>query len=371
MPRRPKSAEQEAQREEDVATEFFYTNDDREDAIRHDARLHNRILREVDYPIDEEIMGPIREKNRAKWLRKRRRMGDTGVWTEELHPRERGKFTFSSREETHANAAKLFTAPTKSADEIVASVPGAANAVAHARAKLASVVETHKLVSEGGFKQEDGTYTPERAAMHEKIIDDYINADTVRKFTPPAGENPTLTVLGGRGGSGKSWLTGKDGPIDTSKSMVIDSDVIKAKLPEYQGWNAAQLHEEATDIVAMIDHRAASLGMNVVLDGTLKSDSILKRIAVYQAPEDSVYEVDGFYMYASPETAATRALKRFAGKTGDFKGRFVPPEVILGNLKNETNFDKMSENFREWSVYDNDDEGPPRLVQQSRRVQKR
>jgi DNA-binding FadR family transcriptional regulator len=72
VPRKSRSAEEEAQSEENVAQEFFYTHGDREDAIRHDARLHNRILREADNPVDEEIMGPIREKHRKKWLREQR-----------------------------------------------------------------------------------------------------------------------------------------------------------------------------------------------------------------------------------------------------------------------------------------------------------
>ena len=107
------------------------------------------------------------------------------------------------------------------------------------------MVATNKLVSEGGYKQEDGNYTPERQKVHQKIIDEYINEANVKKYSPAPGEKSLLTVLGGRGGSGKSWLTGKDGPIDASKSMVIDTDEVKSKLPEYEGWNAAQLHEES------------------------------------------------------------------------------------------------------------------------------
>jgi hypothetical protein len=47
-------------------------------------------------------------------------------------------------------------------------------------------------------------------------------------------------------------------------------------------------------------------------------------------------------------------MMRFAKKqraTGD--GRFVPPEVILGNVDNEKNFDTLIPKFRHWSVFDN------------------
>jgi len=273
-----------------------------------------------------------------------------------------------------ASAAKLYTPTTKDAAAIAASVPGGAEAVAATSARLKEFVVTDALPENGGYKNANGTYTPERAAVHEKIIQEFINPETVAKYTPKPGESPLLTILGGRGGSGKSWLTSKDGPIDTERSLVLDADEIKSKLPGYEGWNAALYHEESSDIVAQIDARAAKIGMNVVLDGTLKSENIQKRIDVYQAPPSHEYEMEGYYMYASPETAATRAMSRFATKKKDFSGRFVPPEVILGNVNNEKNFDKMSPGFRKWGVYDNDADRPgqaPRLVEQGERKGKR
>jgi predicted ABC-type ATPase len=269
-----------------------------------------------------------------------------------------------------SSAAKLYKAPTKTPEEIAASVPGGVAAVEKTKVRLGALSMTDNPPEQGGFKQANGTYLPERAVVHERIVQEYINPETVAKYTPKPGESPLLTILGGRGGSGKSWLTSKDGPIDTSTSLVLDADEIKSKLPGYEGWNAALYHEESSDIVAMIDQRAAQIGMNVVLDGTLKSENIQKRIDVYQAPPSHDYEMEGYYMYASPETAATRAMQRFATQKGDFSGRFVPAEVILGNVNNEKNFDKMSEGFRKWAVYDNDaDERgkPPKLVEQGGR----
>ena len=273
-----------------------------------------------------------------------------------------------------ANASTLYKPTSKGPAEIAASVPGGEEAVRATTERLKEFVTTDSLPEKGGYKNANGTYTPERAAIHEKIVQEFINPETVRKYTPKPGESPMLTILGGRGGSGKSWLTSKDGPIDTEKSLVLDADEIKSKLPGYKGWNAALYHEESTDIVAQIDARAAKIGMNVVLDGTLKSENIQKRIDVYQAPPSHEYELEGYYMYASPETAATRAMGRFATKKGDFSGRFVPPEVILGNVNNEKNFDKMSEGFRKWGVYDNDADKrgeAPRLVSQGQRKGKR
>ena len=338
--------------------EFYYIRD----GVKDDTDLHMPIIRAHDFPIDEKIMGPIRDKYRKAHQIAATKIGDKD-WDPAKHPRgEAGRWTFSN-----ANASKLYQPTTKTADEIIDAIPGARAAVEKVREKLKAGTPTDALVKDGGYRRENGSYTPERAALHETIIGHFINPETVEKYTPSGSENPLLTVLGGRGGSGKSWLTSKSGPIDTETSLVIDSDEVKGMLPEYQGWNAGLLHEELTHIVELIDHRAAALRMNVVLDGTLKSTNILQRIAVYQAPPDSVYDVDGYYMYASPETAATRAFNRWA-KGGKFDGRFVPPEVVLGNTKNEANFDTLSSSFRNWAVYDNDaDQGDPILRERSRR----
>jgi uncharacterized protein len=261
-------------------------------------------------------------------------------------------------------AAALYSAPTRTADQIVASFPGATAAIDATRKKIAALVPTDALVSEGGFKNPDGTYTAEREAIHRKIAAEFFPADRVAAALPKAGEKPVLTVLGGRGGSGKSWLTGQHGPVNGDTSILIDSDAIKAKLPGYEGWNASSFHEESTHILNMVDQRAMALGVSTIHDATLKSEATsAMRMAQYEA---AGYEIEGYYMYAAPETAATRALSRYS-KKGTFTGRFVPPEIILGNTNNEKNFDKMSGGFRKWAVYDNNAEGSagPKLVSRS------
>ena len=47
------------------AEEFFYTDENGE---KRDRELHAAIINPVDYPIDENIMGPIRARHRTKWL---------------------------------------------------------------------------------------------------------------------------------------------------------------------------------------------------------------------------------------------------------------------------------------------------------------
>ncbi len=264
-----------------------------------------------------------------------------------------------------SNSAPSYKAPTKTADQIIAAIPGAKEAVDNVRKKINAGASTNSLVSEGGHMLPNGKYTPERQKVHKEIIRKQFSKENIEKYTPKDGEKATLTVLGGRGGSGKSWFTKPGGIIDTNKHMTLDSDSIKEALPEYQGWNAALLHEEASHVLKIMDRIAAKKGMNVVLDGTLKSiDSIESRIAEYKKNEGAGYEMVGRYMHTNPETAAERAFGRWS-KGGTFSGRFVPPEVILGNTKNEQNFDKLSSHFKEWSVYDNNGD-KPKLMSESK-----
>lgn len=268
----------------------------------------------------------------------------------------------SSGEKRSPDASSLYSAPTKSADQIVAGFPGGAEAIQRTRDRLAKLVPTDATPAEGGFKNADGTYTPEREAIHRKIASDFFPPDKVARALPAPGKKPVLVMLGGRGGSGKSWLTGQHGPVDETKAILVDADGIKAMLPGYEGWNASAFHEESSDILKLIDKRALELGVNTIHDATMKSEATAAmRMAQYEA---AGYEVEGYYMYAAPETAATRAMSRYS-KGGKFNGRFVPPEIILGNVNNEKNFDKLSGGFRKWAVYDNNSSEGPKLVSRS------
>ncbi len=238
----------------------------------------------------------------------------------------------------------------------IASDHGATEALSVAKGKLAALngYSTDGPVANGGFMQPDGTYTPERAALHRSMINKLFSDANVAAATPDAGTAPTMTVLGGRGGSGKSWFTKKGGPVDTSHAILIDADGFKAALPEYQGWNAAALHEESDHLVNMAATEAVALKVNVIHDATLRSFSgVSARVANYQA---AGFQVQGYYMYTAPQVATGRAMQRFVH--GGPTGRFVPPEVILGNTQNERNFDQLIPHFSKWAVYDNNGASP-------------
>lgn len=239
----------------------------------------------------------------------------------------------------------------RTAEQMIAdSGPDTSQKLAEAEKRISQGTPTNALVINGGYKMADGNYTPDRKALHDAIITKFLNADTIAKARPKPGEKPLVTFLGGRGGSGKSFFTQAGGPVDKDKAIVIDPDEFKKELPEYKGWNASLVHEEAGELADSVTKKAKDLGLNIILDATLRSQNSSQR--KMQEFKDAGYAVDGHYMFASPHTAAKRAIGRFLSS-----GRYVPVSYILGSTSNEKTFDTMRPGFRKWSVYSNDVDG--------------
>ncbi len=210
-------------------------------------------------------------------------------------------------------------------------------------------------------KQADGSWTPERAALHKSIIDEVFAKEKVDAARPADGEAPTFTVLGGRGGSGKSWFEGH--VYDPERAIVLDPDKIKAKLPEFEGWNAAQVHEESSEIADEITRVAQENGLNLVHDATMKSPEKAK--ALVQGFKERGYRVEAHYMHLPRQEAAKRAVGRFLNPKS---GRYVPPSIVLGNTENEKSFEGVKDLVDAWSFRDNNvpQNTPPVLISESR-----
>lgn len=283
----------------------------------------------------------------------------------ELARREAAAFSRAGLTLTGNRVSKLSASPTPAsdlyaratatrqptADQIIAK-SGAAARVKEVEANLKNLVPTNAPVEQGGFLRPDKTYTPARQKLHESILDKIFTNEAVRAARAAPGTKPTLYVLGGRGGSGKSFITSAGGPVNKSKALLLDADHIKGQLPEYKGWNAGQLHEESSYILELADKRATALRLNTIHDATMKSEATAAtRIVNYKL---TGYDVEGYYVFAPPAVAAQRSIERFVrGMEKDGKGRYVPPSIILGNVRNEANFDKLKGGFKKWQVWDN------------------
>jgi predicted ABC-type ATPase len=298
---------------------------------------------------------------------------DHGMWTDGGGGGGTTGSTSSVGNHAHALFQQHDTGAT--AEHVLAASPaGTAEKIAATEHALSQATPTDSPVSAGGFKNPDGTWTAGRQSLHQDIllngytdgngnfVKGIFNAEAVAAATPPAGQQPTITFLGGRGGSGKSWLTGPNGPVDASHAILLNSDHIKEALPGYAGWNAALYHEESTDILAHADKIVQAGGLNVIYDATMRSEgSSAQRVADFK---NAGYKAEGYYMFTSPKEAATRAMQRFV--RGGTSGRYVPINVILGSRTNEKTFDTVKPSFSRWAVYDNNTPGgKPKLVAQS------
>lgn len=218
--------------------------------------------------------------------------------------------------------------------------------IKEAETRLATATPTDAPVEQGGHKMPNGQYTAEREALHNKIIAGILSPEAIKRAKPPSGEKPTFVILGGRGGSGKSQLTREGGPVDAKKFIVFDNDKIKEQIPEYKGWNAAMVHEEATHVFERAEALAREKGLNVVHDATMKT--MKNSVAFAKAYKDAGYRVEGYYMFLPPHEAAKRAVERFVRA-----GRYVPPSYVLGSRSNEETFDALKPQFDKWGLYDN------------------
>lgn len=200
-------------------------------------------------------------------------------------------------------------------------------------------METHNLYSK------DGAYTETRKELHQDILGDIFKNED--KAKPKDGEKPKVIFLGGRGGSGKSKFEGL--VYNKDNYIVLDADAIKEKIPEYQGYNAYEVHEESSAILNKALQRARKQGLNVVLDATMKTlSSTEKKVKSF---EDAGYDMEMYYMHLPREKAAERAIGRFMGD----RGRYVPLNVLLNDMKhNEENFDKLKKYASKWAFYNND-----------------
>lgn len=225
----------------------------------------------------------------------------------------------------------------------------------------------------------DGRFTPEREALHRKIIEDHLRG------IKPSGKQPVQFMNGGGPGSGKSSLrtppnariTGypdtreaddMTGKLDFGKpagAVLIDPDAIKMMLPEVKQARAAgkndwasKAHEESSYLAKRIHAAALDRGLDTLYDGTGDGglDSVQKKINLAKAKG---YRVEGNYIYLDPDEGVRRAESR-----GQRVGRVVPEAVIRETYKDVSNtFGQVAQSgdFDVLRVFDNNSK-PAKLI---------
>jgi predicted ABC-type ATPase/2'-5' RNA ligase len=209
----------------------------------------------------------------------------------------------------------------------------------------------------------EGTFTPARAKLHDKIT-----SEVLGKHEPA--HLKTYTLMGGGTAAGKSTILNMGLVSLPPDHVSIDSDTIKSKLPEAgpmqrvddKRW-AAYLHEESSYLAKRAQAESFNKGYNTVLDGTGNAsvDSVTAKI---NKARDAGYRVEGEYVTCSIESA----LERSAQRANDPKhnGRMVDPNVLINSHKSVSNilpqvagkFDKV----RLWDSENLDSGKKPTLV---------
>ena len=277
---------------------------------------------------------------------------------------------------------KSFTDPKATNDpsgyQYIYSSLGATGAEAAAVTIQRLDEQTKRIIKNGDtaqrFKDKNGNYTSERQKLHEEIINKYLSPERINACKPKNGEKPKFVMFGGRGGSGKSWFTDKDRAakeyrqvmFDTDNYLVLDADEIKKDLPEFEGWNAGEVHEESSELNKAIKAKALELGLNIIIDGTMnynskKPDKV--RNEMLEA-KNKGYSLEAHYMFLPVQESTKRAISRFKTKKGDFSGRLVPMCILLGMQDNEKSFDSVKDIVDDWSFRDNQGSAGPKLISQ-------
>lgn len=215
-------------------------------------------------------------------------------------------------------------------------------------------------------------YTAERKQLHNKIISEIFTPEKIAACKPKNGETPKYIMFGGRGGSGKSWFTDKDRAkkegrevmFDSDNFMIIDADEIKKSIPEFEGWNAGEVHEESSYLAKKITAKAKELGLNIIIDGTMNYNSKKPNKVRDQMMDfkNSGYSCEAHYMFLPVQESSKRAINRFKTKKGDYSGRLVPMDILVGMQDNEKSFDSVKDICDNWSFRDNQGADGPKLI---------
>jgi predicted ABC-type ATPase len=196
------------------------------------------------------------------------------------------------------------------------------------------------------FNESTGKYTPERAKFHQKIIDGF-----KKELICVENDKPIAILMGGSPASGKSTFLKKYAPYLLEEEILrVDADEIRAKLPEYKGWNATSTHLETKDIVnTLLSDRVIGIPCkyDIIYDGTM--NSVKSYEPLVKLLKELGYKIFIVYMDKVPEaTIKQRALERYKKS-----GRFVPMAVIDDFFsKGKTAFNKLKEEIDGYMVID-------------------
>ena len=171
------------------------------------------------------------------------------------------------------------------------------------------------------YDDEKNDYYPYRKRLHKDIIYEF-----KKDLVCIERDEPIAILMGGSPASGKSTFLKKYAPYLLKEEILkIDADEIRARLPEYKGYNASQTHLETKDIVnTLLSNRNIGIPcrFDLIYDGTMNNTK--SYLPLIRLLKNDGYKVFIVYIDKVPkDVIVKRALERYKKS-----GRFVPLEVI-------------------------------------------
>lgn len=222
---------------------------------------------------------------------------------------------------------------------------------------LGDAIEEIKSGTENSLSKyigKDGKLTPEREALHRKIIDDYLYGKTGVEG------QATMRMNGGGPASGKGSLDEVAGTFDKKHHLKIDPDDIKEKLPGYKEMTektteaAGYYHEESSALAKRLSEVCFSENLNITYDGTGdgSESSVMKKINGARAHG---YKVTATYATVDVDEALRRNQARYdhAVEKGE-PARLPNPNFVAKCHAKVTNISlKCADKFDKIELYDN------------------
>jgi predicted ABC-type ATPase len=196
------------------------------------------------------------------------------------------------------------------------------------------------------FDEKTGQYSKERKRLHAEIINKY-----KKEVVCITESQPIAILMGGSPASGKSSFLKKYSPYLLQEEILrVDADEIRAKLPEYKGWNASQTQQETKDIVnTLLSDKVVGIpcDFDMIYDGTM--NNVKGYIPLIDMLKKRGYMVFIAYIDNVPkDVIIDRLLKRYQ-KTG----RFVPIEVVDDFFsKGKTAFNELKDKVDGYMIVD-------------------
>lgn len=163
---------------------------------------------------------------------------------------------------------------------------------------------------------DDGAWSAERLEeVHDPAVEEMLNEDA-------ASDEPIGVILMGPPGAGKGWWEENYADKFGREFTRINSDDAKHHIPEYEGSNAAEVHEESSHIAKKeLAPEAIERGHNIVFDNVASSSTH----ELKEAMEEAGHDMRAVFVDVPPEKSAHNVVSRY-----EDEGRFTPLDYTVG-----------------------------------------